>query len=171
MYVVVDPYEGLREFVLARGPALTRAAYLLTGNRTSAEELVQAAFVKAAVQWRRVSSAGDPEAYVRRIMVNEHISWWRRFGRREIAHPDPSAPGLPDLSERTDRRILLAAALAQLPKRQRAVVVLRYYCDMSEAATAEALNCSVGTVKSQAHAALAKLRILLPDLQPVGGTQ
>ncbi len=171
MYLGVDPYEGFREFVLARGPALSRAAYLLTGNRSSAEELVQAALVKAALRWRRVIEAGNPEAYVRRIIVNEHISWWRRFGRRELAYPDPPGRPLADPSDHADHRLDFAVALARLPKRQRAVIVLRYYHDLSEADTAEALRCSVGTVKSQTHAALAKLRSLLPDLHAMGGTR
>jgi RNA polymerase sigma-70 factor (sigma-E family) len=160
----VDPYEGFREFVLARGPALSRTAYLLTGDRVAAEELVQSALVKTATHWRRVTSAGNPEAYVRRIMANERIGWWRRFGRREVpvaALPDD--PGV-DQSEVAARRIDLATALAQLPARQRAVVVLRFYEDMSEADTAATLGCSVGTVKSQTSAALAKLRRLVPAL-------
>jgi RNA polymerase sigma-70 factor (sigma-E family) len=161
VYVGVDPYEGFREFVLARGPALSRAAYLLTGNRSSAEELVQAALVKTALRWRRVAQAGSPEAYVRRIIVNEHISWWRRFGRREIADPDPPRLTLADPADGAARRLDLAAALARLPKRQRAVIVLRFYHDLSEVDTAEALGCSVGTVKSQAHRALQRIRPLV----------
>jgi RNA polymerase sigma-70 factor (sigma-E family) len=168
VYLGVDPYEGFREFVLARGSALSRAAYLLTGDPSSAEELVQSALVKAALRWRRVTAAGNPEAYVRRIIVNEHISWWRRFGRREVAEPDPQRHRLADPADGTARRLDLAAALARLPKRQRAVIVLRFYQDLSEADTAEALSCSVGTVKSQTHAALARLRSLLPDLNPMG---
>lgn len=157
-----DAYEGYREFVLARGPALSRAAYLLTGDRSAAEELTQAALVKAALRWRRVVAAGNPEAYVRRILVNEHISWWRRFGRREQASAYQGIEkGLSDPAEATAQRLDLAAALARLPKRQRAVVILRFYQDLSEAETAVAMGCSVGTVKSQASAALAKLRRLM----------
>jgi RNA polymerase sigma-70 factor (sigma-E family) len=160
----VDPYEGFPEFMLARGAALARTAYLLTGDVVAAEELVQSALVKTATHWRRVTSAGNPEAYVRRIMVNERIGWWRRFGRREVPVAAPPDDLGGDQSEAAARRIDLAAALAQLPTRQRAVVVLRYYEDMSEAATAAILGCSVGTVKSQASAALAKLRRLVPAL-------
>ena len=159
-----DAYEGYREFVLARGPALSRAAYLLTGDRSAAEELTQAALVKAALRWRRVVQAGNPEAYVRRILVNEHISWWRRFGRRELASGyQENEIGQSDPTEATAQRLDLAAALAQLPKRQRAVVVLRFYEDLSEAETAAAMGCTVGTVKSQASAALAKLRRLMSN--------
>jgi RNA polymerase sigma-70 factor (sigma-E family) len=154
-----DAYEGYREFVLARGAALSRAAYLLTGDRSAAEELTQAALVKAALRWRRVVAAGDPEAYVRRILVNEHISWWRRFGRRERASAYHGIEiGQSDPSEAAAQRLDMAAALARLPKRQRAVVILRFYEDLTEVETAAAMGCSVGTVKSQASAALAKLR-------------
>jgi RNA polymerase sigma-70 factor (sigma-E family) len=159
-----DAYEGYREFVLARGPALSRAAYLLTGDRSAAEELTQAALVKAALRWRRVVEAGNPEAYVRRIMVNEHISWWRRFGRRELASGyQETERGQTDPAEAAAQRLDLAAALAQLPKRQRAVIVLRFYEDLSEAETAAAMGCSVGTVKSQASVALGKLRRLMSN--------
>ncbi|GIH06996.1 DNA-directed RNA polymerase sigma-70 factor [Rhizocola hellebori] len=157
----MDPYEGFREFVLARGPALSRAAYLLTGNRTQAEELVQAALVKAAVRWRRLSTGGNPEAYVRKIMVNDHISWWRRFARRELPETSAREQAVHDQSDRTAQRIDLAAALAKLPARQRAVIVLRFYQDLSEAETAAAMGCAVGTVKSQTSDALAKLRRLI----------
>lgn len=157
-----DAYEGFREFVLTRGPALSRAAYLLTGDMSAAEELTQAALVKAALRWRRVIAAGNPEAYVRRILVNENISWWRRFGRREQAfgYQGIEKSGS-DPAEATAERLDLAAALARLPKRQRAVVVLRFYADLSEAETAAAMGCTVGTVKSQSSAALAKLRRLM----------
>jgi RNA polymerase sigma-70 factor (sigma-E family) len=157
-----DAYEGYREFVLARGPALSRAAYLLTGDRSAAEELTQAALVKAALRWRRVIATGNPEAYVRRILVNENISWWRRFGRRELAS------GYHQIEKRTSdpadaaaQRLDLAAALARLPKRQRTVIVLRFYEDLTEVETAAAMGCSVGTVKSQTSVALAKLRRLM----------
>lgn len=159
----MEAYEGFREFVLARGPALSRAAYLLTGDRSAAEELAQATLVKAALRWRRVSAAGNPEAYVRRILVNEHISWWRRFGRRELPDGYPREKIVSDVTDATVQRLDLAAALARLPRRQRTVVVLRFYEDLSEAETAALMGCSVGTVKSQASAALAKLRHLVSN--------
>jgi len=158
----VDPYEGFREFVLARGSALSRAAYLMTGNRSQAEELVQSALVKAAVRWRRLVAGGDPEAYVRKIMVNDHISWWRRFARRERPETWAGVVAVRDQADRTAERIDLAAALAKLPARQRAVIVLRFYQDLSEVETAAAMGCAVGTVKSQTSDALAKLRRLIP---------
>jgi DNA-directed RNA polymerase specialized sigma24 family protein len=83
----VDPFEGFREFVHARGPALSRTAYLLTGDRSAGEDLVQSALVKTAARWRQVVAGGNPEGYVRRVMANEHISLWRRFGRREVPMP------------------------------------------------------------------------------------
>ena len=159
----MDPYEGFREFVLARGSALSRAAYLMTGNRSQAEELVQSALVKAAVRWRRLVAGGDPEAYVRKIMVNDHISWWRRFTRRELPEASAGVVVVRDQADRTAERLDLAAALAKLPARQRAVIVLRFYQDLSEVETAAAMGCAVGTVKSQTFDALAKLRRLIPD--------
>lgn len=160
----MDAFAGFREFVLARGPALTRTAYLLTGDRTAAEDLVQAALVKAAVRWRRLVAGGDPEAYLRRIIINDQISGWRRRGRHETAMSDPPDPGLPDPADATARRLDLAAALAQLAPRQRAVIVLRFYEDRSEAETAALLGCAIGTVKSQTADALARLRRIMPGL-------
>ncbi len=144
----MDPFEGFREFVVARGPALTRTAYLLTGDGASAEELVQSALVKAATRWNRVTAAGNPEAYIRRIMVNDRIGWWRRFGRREVPVSAPPDRVSHDESDAAARRLDLAAALAQLPPRQRAVIVMRFYEDLSEAETAETLGCAVGTLNS-----------------------
>jgi RNA polymerase sigma-70 factor (sigma-E family) len=158
----VDSFEGFREFVQGRGPALGRVAYLLTGDRTAAEELLQAALVKTASRWRRVVAGGNPEAYVRRVMVNERIDWWRRRGRHEVAMPEPPDRGQADPSETAARRLDLNAALAQLAPRQRAVVVLRFYLDLSEVEAAQTLGCAVGTVKSQTSQALARLRQLVP---------
>lgn len=160
----MDRYEGFREFVLARGPALTRFAYLLTGDPGSAEELVQSALATVVPRWRRLAAEGNPEAYLRRVMVNDRISRWRRWGRREVPVPDlPDAVG-PDESARSVQRLDLAGALARLPVRQRAVIVLRFYEDLSEADTAAVMGCAVGTVKSQTSAALTRLRRLLPIL-------
>jgi RNA polymerase sigma-70 factor (sigma-E family) len=158
----VDRYEGFREFVLARGPALSRMAYLLCGDHGAAEDLVQSALARAATRWRSVVAGGNPEGYVRRVMLNEHVSWWRRFGRREHLMPQlPEGPGVPGPDSSLDR-LELAAATARLAPRQRAVIVLRFYEDLSEAETAAMLGCSIGTVKSQTHDALARLRQLLP---------
>jgi RNA polymerase sigma factor (sigma-70 family) len=102
------------------------------------------------LRWRRVVQAADPEAYVRRILVNEHISWWRRFGRRELpfGYHEKEKSGS-DPAEAAVQRLDLAAALARLPKRQRAVIVLRFYEDLTEAATAAAMGCTIGTVKAR----------------------
>lgn len=163
----VDRYEGFREFVQNRGQALSRTAYLLCGDHGAAEDLVQSALAKTAARWPTVRAAGSPEAYVRRVMVNERISWWRR--RRHVEHPTgdlPERPSPGDESERVVRRITVAAALAQLAPRQRAVIVLRFYEDLSEAEAAAALGCGVGTVKRQTHDALARLRRIAPELAP-----
>jgi len=163
----VDRYEGFREFVLARGPALSRTAYLLTGDHQLAEDLLQQALTRTAVHWPRVFAGGNPEGYVRRAMVNERTSWWRRRRYTEVGAGALAAPGAAAVADAADsvvRRIALARALAQLPVRQRAVLVLRFFEDLTEAQTAEVLGCSVGTVKSQAHDALARLRALAPDM-------
>jgi RNA polymerase sigma-70 factor (sigma-E family) len=171
----MDRYDGFREFVLARRSALSRTAYLLTGDHAVAEDLLQTALVRTAEHWHRIVG-GDPEAYLRRVMVNERTSRWRRR-RYAVEVPTstealaaasgpgwPSATAVPDAADAVVRRATLVAALAQLPPRQRAVVVLRFFDDLSEAQTAEVLGCAIGTVKSQAHVALARLRSLAPIL-------
>jgi len=159
----LDRFEGFREFVLARGPALSRTALLLTGSHHAAEELLQEALVKAAARWRRLTAEGDPEAYVRRIMVNDRISWWRRRRRESVVPAVPEWSSV-DGSDAVDGRVDLAAALATLPARQRAVIVLRFYEDRSVQETADLLGCAPGTVKSQTSDALARLRRLVPAL-------
>ncbi len=160
----MDRYEGLREFVLARGPALSRTAYLLTGDHSLADDLLQQALTRTAAHWRRVAAGGNPEGYVRRVMVNERTSWWRRRRYAEVSGDVIAEHASPDASDTVIRRIALARALRALPPRQRAVLVLRFFADMTEAQTAEALDCSIGTVKSQAHHALVRLRELAPEL-------
>jgi len=151
--------EEFREFVAARSAGLLRTAYLLTGSRLDAEDLLQTALAKAYLAWGRVSSADSPDAYVRRIMINQRTSWWRRSRHLDEVPTDrlPEAPGRDDYAD-TDLHDALWSALATLPRKQRAVLVLRYYEQMSEAEVADALGCSVGNVKSQASRALAKLR-------------
>jgi RNA polymerase sigma-70 factor (sigma-E family) len=141
-----------------RWPATVRLAYGLTGDLGHAEDVAQAAFARAYASWARVTRTGDPDAYLRRIVVNENH---RRFRKRRVAEDLPGTlpdHGAPDAAGAWDERAALLAALARLGPRQRAVVVLRFWMDMSEAETAKALNCSVGTVKSQASRALATLR-------------
>jgi RNA polymerase sigma-70 factor (sigma-E family) len=161
----VDDEAAFREFVAARLARMSGVAYLLTGDHHAAQDLVQATLVKLARHWRRVSTVGTPDAYVRRMLYNEHVSAWRR--RRRVELPTAAPPERADArDEAADavRRLMLRQALSRLTPRQRAVIVLRFYEDMSEADTAEALGCSVGTVKSQTHHALDRLRVLAPEL-------
>jgi len=142
-------------FVTARGPSLLRTAFLLTGDRQRAEDLVQTALGKTWPRWSSVA-AGPREAYVRKVMLTTYIAWWRRRWNGE--YPTSALPEQPAPDRDLDQRRDLLTALASLPKGQRAVVVLRYFEDLTEAQTAELLGCSVGTVKSQTARALANLR-------------
>jgi RNA polymerase sigma-70 factor (sigma-E family) len=156
----VDARADFDAFVGARSSALLRTAYLLTRDHALAEDLLQTALTKAWFAWRRID--GDPEAYVRKILVNTYATWWRRRWNGERATdelPEPAPTGRPTAHDRSDASHDLWTALGRLPRRQRAVVVLRYFEDLSEAETARVLDCSVGNVKSQASRALAKLRI------------
>jgi RNA polymerase sigma-70 factor (sigma-E family) len=141
-------------FVVARSPALLRTAYLLLHDETLAEDLLQTSLTKAWFAWQRIE--GEPDAYVRRILVNTSASWWRR--RWTAESPTADLPERVAFEPPTDKRDLWDA-IGRLPGRQRAVVVLRYLEDRSEAETADLLGCAVGTVKSQSAKALAKLRI------------
>jgi RNA polymerase sigma-70 factor (sigma-E family) len=147
----------IEEFVAARGQALHRVAYLLTGDWGLAEDLLQTSLARAYPRWSRIERE-NPEAYVRQVMVNTWCSWWRRRWRGEVPTatlPDPPAP---DCYADADRKEAVRTALAGLPRRQRAVVVLRYHQDLPEHQVAQILGISTGTVKSQAAKALAKLR-------------
>lgn len=136
-----------------------RLARLLTGDRHLAEELLQDSLVTLYAHWRRVSASGDPHAYLRRMLVNGNVSGWRRRRRERLVDAVPDRARPDDQSPDPELR----NALLALPWHQRAVVVLRHYEDLSEKAVAEALGCSVGTVKSQQSRALARLRQLLPS--------
>ena len=153
--------RGFEEFVHARRPALLRTAYLLTGQHADAEDLVQSSLIKAVPHWRKISD--NPEPYVRRILARESVSRWRRRRWREITSDDlpENAHHDPDTAAKEDLR----RALASLAPRQRAVIVLRYFEDLSEAETADALSIAVGTVKSQTRDALRVLRARMPDLE------
>ncbi len=142
-------------FVVARSESLLRTAYLLTSDHGLAEDLLQTALAKAWRAWRRIDDR--PEPYVRKILVNTYASWWRRRwnGERPTAELPESEGSEVDVAARTD----LWAAVVRLPKRQRAVVVLRFYEDLSEAQTAAVLGVAAGTVKSQTSKALRSLRI------------
>ena len=145
------------EFVVARSPALLRTAYLLVGDLQLAEDLLQTSLTKAWFSWRRIN--GDPEPYVRRILVTTSVSWWRKRWTHERPAAFIADPAMPDGVEGPGSGGEVWAALGRLPRRQRAVVVLRYVEDRTEAETAQLLGCSVGTVKSQCHRALSKLRL------------
>lgn len=150
--------DGFDAFVLARRRALLRMAWLLTGDWHLAEDLVQTALLRCYPRWSRISR-DNPDAYVRRAMVTVHASWWRRRWRGETPTADlPDRPGIGHDVDVMDLRCSVAAALASLPLRQRMTVVLRYFADMTEAQTAEAMGCTVGTVKSQTVKALDSLR-------------
>lgn len=151
--------DGFRDFVVARSPALVRSAWLLTGDQGEAEDLVQTALAKTWQRWPRVVRQDAPEAYVRRVMLTTFLSWTRRRSRRELPSdvvPDQAGPA--DAFAVADLREAVRTALRSLPPRQRAVVVLRFFDDLTEAQAADVLDCSVGTVKSQTSKALAKLR-------------
>ncbi len=153
------------QFAAAALPGLLRFGHVLTGDPLRAEELVQQALVSTWQRWKRIEH-DQPHAYVRRAMVHTHTSWWRR-SRRESPLPVgfdvARGPDLASLSAERDRTF---NALRLLPPRQRAVIVLRYYEDLSEADIAAVLGCSPGTVKSQASRALRTLRThLSPDLE------
>ncbi|MFE0400547.1 SigE family RNA polymerase sigma factor [Streptomyces nigra] len=149
-----------QEFVRARWSHLVRTAYLLTGDAHHAEDLTQTALAKAYRAWRRVSRADSPEAYVRRMLVSCNSDRFRKRRVREsLTDAPPDRAGRDEGYAGVDERGALLGALAQLPPRQRAVVVMRYWEDLSEAEVAELLGCSVGTVKSQASKGLAKLRM------------
>ena len=143
------------DFVAARSQPLLRTAFLLTGDRGLAEDLLQTALAKSWFAWGRID--GPPEPYVRRVLATTYATWWRRRWRSEYPTGElPERTAVPDTS--VDDRDALWRALGVLPRRQRAVVVLRYYEDLSEVQTADALGVSVGTVKSQSSKALAALR-------------
>jgi RNA polymerase sigma-70 factor (sigma-E family) len=147
-----------RKFMHARWPAMVRLAYALTGDQGHAEDVAQTAFARAYASWPRVSRAGNPEAYVRRIVINENLNRFRKHRVAERLTGMLPESVTPDATRESDDRSALIAALQQLGPRQRAVVVLRYWLDLSETEVATALGCSVGTVKSQASRALASLR-------------
>jgi RNA polymerase sigma-70 factor (sigma-E family) len=147
------------EFVRSRSTGLLRVAYLLTGDRHAAEDLLQEVLEQMYVRWRHIR--GAPEAYARRILVNRSINRWRRRGRRPEAALGDIDVGLPDHSDGIVVRDAVVNALKDLPPRQRAVVVLRYLDDLPVNEVAAALECSEGTVKSNAARGLDKLRAVL----------
>lgn len=159
-----------RTFMTARWPSLVRTAFLLTGDRYHAEDLAQTALEKAALHWSRVRDADEPDAYMRRILVNTHLSRFRRRRVAEVFSSEPLEPSVhgadgfggslsEDAATRVAQRDEVLTALLSLPRRQRAVVVMRYWEDLTESQTAALLGCSIGTVRSQTYRALQKLRV------------
>ncbi|MEV0629872.1 SigE family RNA polymerase sigma factor [Nonomuraea wenchangensis] len=157
-----DQQRDFTEFVISRSDRLIRLAYLLTGDQHAAEDLLQTALAKTAGHWRRIRDS--PEAYVRRVMYHEQAGRWRspRWGREQpVLSPPDRATG--DRTDEVETRLTLARALRTLPPRKRAVLVLRYYEDLPESEVARIMGCSVGTVRSQTHQAVARLRELIGE--------
>ncbi|ADB31694.1 RNA polymerase, sigma-24 subunit, ECF subfamily [Kribbella flavida DSM 17836] len=155
-----DSAADFTEFVVRRYGALLGTAYGLTRDRGQAEDLVQTSLAKCWGNWDAIR-AEDPLAYVRKVMVNTYRAWWRvKKGKQEYPTEHlPIRPALVDHYARIERDEVLVAALGRLPGRMRMVVVLRYLGELSEAETAEAVGCAVGTIKSQTSRALARLRV------------
>ena len=151
------------EFLVQQQTGLLHAAYLLTGDSTRAQDLVQETVVRLLVAWRRVERADRPEAYAQRVLLNTFLSGRRRRWRGELPHGElpetASTSGYAAVEDHDELR----RALLSLPARQRAAVVLRHHQDLSEARTAELLGCSVGTVKSLTSRGLAALRLALAE--------
>ncbi|MGZ4438204.1 MAG: SigE family RNA polymerase sigma factor [Nocardioides sp.] len=158
--------DDFESYVAARGPALLRLAYVLTGDAADAQDVVQDALSRALPRWDRVSAAEDVDAYVRRMVVNAHVSWWRRFRRRESPveqvhdRPDDIVPGPDDTG--------LWQACAALPRDQRVAVVLRFYEDLSYAQIARLTGCAEPTARSRVFRGLAALRAALEEVDDRG---
>lgn len=150
------------EFVAARLPALLRYAAVLAGDRDLAQDIVQEVLARAHGRWTSISRLDVPELYVRRMVTNEYLSWRRRWGRvvpvADVT-PPPEAAAPPDAATTHADRDALLAELARLPRRQQAVLVLRYYEGLSDAEIAQVLDCRPSTVRGYASRALATLRI------------
>jgi RNA polymerase sigma-70 factor (sigma-E family) len=146
------------DFVAANSPRLIHLAELLTGSPHDAPDLVQSALIKVYPRWSRIE-ADDPTGYVRRVMINQQNDWWRRRRPREVlTDRPPETAGAGDAAGDHARRDAVLAALAALPRRERQVVVLRFYCDLTEPAIAAEAGIAVGTVKSTLSRALERLR-------------
>jgi RNA polymerase sigma-70 factor (sigma-E family) len=168
-----DDERDFREFVAVRLPALRRSAYLLCGSRHGADDLVSIAIGKLFRVWRRVSRLENPDAYLRRMLVNGWLDERRRPWRREHSRaepPEPAGGAVPPPDRDVTERLTLMAVLDRLPARRRAVLVLRYFDDLSVEQTAEILGMSTGTVKTHTARGLADLRVLLDGAaSPVSG--
>jgi RNA polymerase sigma-70 factor (sigma-E family) len=161
--------EEFTEFAKASAPGLRHAAYLLTGDRDAAEDAVQAALVRTYAAWRRVRS-DDAFAYCRRVMVNYLTDKWRRRLKEYATETLPETTPYGDIADEVALRHWVTGALAALTIRERAVIVMRYLFDLSEATVARDLGISVGTVKSTSSRALAKMRLTADGTGPAGAT-
>lgn len=166
-----DLDESFAAFVGGHGERHLRVAVLLTGDWHAAEDLVQASLIKLYRAWPRVDLIdGDPDAYLRRVIVNTHRSWWRARWRRETPVAElPESAARDDEADQRALASLIRQALGQLPRRQRAVLVLRYMEDLPEAEIASLLGCSPGAVKTHAHRGLRALRARLGGQWPPDG--
>ena len=163
--------EEFTAFVEQSSTRLLRYCYLLTGNQADADDLLQASLLKAYQAWERIDEPAAAECYTKQIAARHHVSTWRKVGRRErvtdvLPEPEPAPPGM-DVGERAE----MWKALAALGERQRTVLVLRFYEDLTEADIAQAMGTSVGTVKSQLHRGLARLRVQLAASDTLEGAQ
>ena len=156
--------DGFAVLFAARAASVRRTAYLLCGSWPQAEDLTQTAFAKLYAVWPRVRDRGVADAYLRKIVTRAHLDESRRPWRRE--RPAADLPELPAQTASTDDRMVLLAALANVPPRQRACLVLRYFADCSIEETAAALGCTAGTVKSNTARGLDALRAVLGDVRP-----
>lgn len=165
-----DDADGFAAYVRASEHRHKRLAFLLTGDLDAAEDLLQAAYAKMYPHWAKARTYDVPDAYLRRVMVSLRTSWWRRTRNREWSTDEPpegshpSHDGADPAGPVVEREVLLHA-LRTLPTRQRAAVVLRHWCDLSEAETASAMGCSRGTVKSSTSKGLAHLRAALAQVE------
>ncbi|GAA3579436.1 SigE family RNA polymerase sigma factor [Nonomuraea rosea] len=151
------------DFVRRRGDHHLRTAVLLTGNWHTAEDLVQSCLSRLYRVWPRLDTSSDPDAYLRRIMVNTYRSWWRARWRREI--PRAELPDLPDPADVGEAGAVaedVRGALAKLPVRQRTALVLRFFADLPESEVAGLMGCSAGSVKTHTHRGLRAMRRLIP---------
>jgi RNA polymerase sigma-70 factor (sigma-E family) len=164
---VTSAPDGFDEFVRARTASLLRAAYLLTGDQHLAEDLVQSALARTHVAWRGLRHSGNAEAYTRKVMYHLQVSWWRRRRVPESVTgyaPEPRDTEWNDIADGMVAQLMLRRALDRLTPKQRAVLVLRFFEDRSEAEAAEILGVSAGTIKSQTARALIRLRSTAPEL-------
>lgn len=151
------------DWVGARVPALLRFAFLVTGSQHDAEDAVQSALTQACEKWSRIRRADDADAYVRRMVVNAHVSRWRRAGRRELSVPQVHDTALTDVAEGVSTSDAVWRVCSALPRQQRAAVVLRFYEDLDYDEIAAVLGVSQVTVRTYVHRALVALRILLAE--------